>query len=146
MTQHVGKFNPAKASYYERKATREQRDDTPYIEFREWAKTHSPKLYQKLKREDQRSAERDTYEFAHLDDPATLAMWDEAEAIIQFVTNKKHANEYALLGIEAGATKREVKNAYRRKARKLHPDVGGDAEAFKQMYAAYRELLKVTHD
>ncbi|SRR5579871_2538595 len=146
MTQHVGKFNPAKASYYERKATRERRDNTPYIEFRAWAKTHSPKLYQKLQQEDQRSAEWDAYQFAHLDDPATLAMWDEAEALIQSITTKKHAQEYVLLGIEPGATKREIKNAYRRKARKLHPDVGGDAEAFKQLYTAYRAVLKVATD
>jgi hypothetical protein len=52
-----------------------------------------------------------------------------------------------MLGLELDAnteiTKREVKNAYRRKARKLHPDVGGDAESFKQLYAAYRDILKV---
>jgi hypothetical protein len=39
--------------------------------------------------------------------------------------------------------KKDVRNAYRRKARKLHPDVGGDAESFKQLYAAYRTLLKI---
>jgi len=54
--------------------------------------------------------------------------------------------ERELLGIESNATKREVKNAYRRKARKLHPDVGGDAEAFKQLYAAYRAVLKVAQE
>jgi hypothetical protein len=54
--------------------------------------------------------------------------------------------ERALLGVEQDATKRDIKNAYRRKARKLHPDVGGDAEAFKQLYAAYRAVLKVTQD
>jgi hypothetical protein len=54
--------------------------------------------------------------------------------------------ERALLGVENDATKRDVKNAYRRKARKLHPDVGGDAEAFKQLYAAYRAVLKVAQD
>jgi curved DNA-binding protein CbpA len=40
-------------------------------------------------------------------------------------------------------TKKDVRNAYRRKARKVHPDVGGDAEAFKELYAAYRAVLKV---
>ncbi len=54
--------------------------------------------------------------------------------------------ERELLGVEPSVTKREVKNAYRRKARKLHPDVGGDAEAFKQLYAAYRAVLKVAQD
>jgi hypothetical protein len=49
-----------------------------------------------------------------------------------------------ILGLNQRDTlyKKDVRNAYRRKARKLHPDVGGDAEAFKQLYAAYRTLLK----
>ena len=50
-------------------------------------------------------------------------------------------DEYAMLGIQHNATKRDVKNAYRRQARKLHPDVGGDDETFKRMYAAYRRVL-----
>jgi curved DNA-binding protein CbpA len=54
--------------------------------------------------------------------------------------------ERILLGVEDNATKRAVKNAYRRKARKLHPDVGGDAEAFRQLYAAYRAVLRVARD
>jgi len=55
------------------------------------------------------------------------------------------SGEYAWLGLELrdDLTKREVKNAYRRQARKLHPDVGGDAESFKQLYSAYRAVLKV---
>lgn len=56
---------------------------------------------------------------------------------------KPLANEYTLLGIEQSATKREIRNAYRRKARKLHPDVGGDAEDFKRLYEAYRKVLKL---
>jgi DnaJ-class molecular chaperone len=36
---------------------------------------------------------------------------------------------------------RDIKNAYRRKACKLHLDAGGDKEAFKQPYAAYRKVL-----
>lgn len=51
------------------------------------------------------------------------------------------ANECALLGIDLGASKREIRNAYRRQARKLHPDVGGDEAAFTQLHAAYRRLL-----
>ena len=50
---------------------------------------------------------------------------------------------YTLLGIERGATKREIYNAYRRKARKMHPDVGGSNEAFQQLQDAYHKLLKL---
>jgi hypothetical protein len=53
---------------------------------------------------------------------------------------------YTLLGLVANAdlTKREVKNAYRRKARKMHPDTGGDAEQFKALHTAYRNVLAIT--
>ena len=54
--------------------------------------------------------------------------------------------DLSLLGLDATATltKRDVTNAYRRKARKLHPDVGGDADQFKALYAAYRAVLAAT--
>lgn len=146
MTQHVDKYNPVKASYYERKAAREQMDRSGYAAFKEWTKTHSSQLYRKLARDDQASYAWDTYEFMHLEDPAMLTLWDEAEALIQSISDKKHLNEYDLLGIEPGATKRGVKNAYRRMARKLHPDKGGDPEAFKALYAAYRKLLTVAKE
>lgn len=51
------------------------------------------------------------------------------------------AHEYALLGIERGATKRDIRNAYRRMARKLHPDKGGDEASMKALNAAYKRLL-----
>ncbi len=51
------------------------------------------------------------------------------------------AEEYAMLGIAQGATKRDIKNAYRRQARKLHPDKGGDEAAMKALNAAYKLVL-----
>ena len=51
---------------------------------------------------------------------------------------------YALLGLEAGASRALVKRAYRRLARRLHPDVNPAADAHQQMQAlndAYRLLL-----
>jgi curved DNA-binding protein len=51
---------------------------------------------------------------------------------------------YKILGVERGASKDDVKRAYRRLARKYHPDVSkeSDAEArFKEMKEAY-EVLK----
>ncbi len=73
------------------------------------------------------------------------AALDRARARILAKT-KPLSDKYALLGIEPGATKRDIKNAYRRKARKLHPDVGGDAESFKQLHETYRFLLKQAQD
>ena len=71
---------------------------------------------------------------------------------IQTILDRVHAKLWAdvkpflseerkLLGVNQEANKREVKNAYRRKARKLHPDVGGDEAAFKQLHDAYRRVL-----
>ena len=50
------------------------------------------------------------------------------------------AEALALLGLEAGASAAAIKRAYRRLAKAHHPDLGGDAEAFRRLDAAYRLL------
>lgn len=51
---------------------------------------------------------------------------------------------YEVLGVEKNASSEEIKKAYRRLARKYHPDVnGGDKEAeakFKEINEAYEVL------
>ena len=50
---------------------------------------------------------------------------------------------YGLLGVGRDATGEEIKRAYRRLARELHPDVNPEPEAqerFKQITAAYEVL------
>jgi molecular chaperone DnaJ len=51
---------------------------------------------------------------------------------------------YELLGVSRDATQEEIKRAYRRQARKLHPDANpNDAEAedrFKELNKAYSVL------
>ncbi len=51
---------------------------------------------------------------------------------------------YGVLGVSPGATDEEIKRAYRRRARELHPDAnGGDPEAearFKEVTVAYEVL------
>jgi len=51
---------------------------------------------------------------------------------------------YAALGVERTATKDEIKRAYRKLARKFHPDVSSepDAEArFKEVAEAHEALI-----
>lgn len=47
---------------------------------------------------------------------------------------------YELLGVNKDASQDEIKKAYRKKAKKIHPDVGGDAELFKKISYA-NEIL-----
>lgn len=54
---------------------------------------------------------------------------------------EKEQDYYHVLGLERGATLRDVKAAYRRLAKKYHPDVGGDPEVFKRIYAAYHHIV-----
>lgn len=47
---------------------------------------------------------------------------------------------YGLLGVGKSASQDEIKRAFRKKAHELHPDKGGDAEAFKKVNEAYQIL------
>ncbi len=77
--------------------------------------------------------------------PDLQASLDALQAEVM-ATARPINNDYALLNIEPGSSKRDIKNAYRRHARRLHPDKGGDPEAFKALYAAYRRLLAAARE
>lgn len=50
-------------------------------------------------------------------------------------------NYYQILGVPADATPRQIRAAFRRRAREVHPDVSGrDSEAFLQLFEAYSVL------
>ena len=46
-----------------------------------------------------------------------------------------------LLGLEEGASRQQIKRAYRQLAKAHHPDLGGDVQAFHRLDAAYRLLI-----
>ena len=47
---------------------------------------------------------------------------------------------YTILGLDSGATDRQIKKAYRTLSLKLHPDRGGDPKAFVRLTKAYQAL------
>jgi molecular chaperone DnaJ len=50
------------------------------------------------------------------------------------------ANYYDTLGVKRDASAAEIKKAFRKLARKHHPDAGGDEEKFKELNSAYEVL------
>ena len=58
--------------------------------------------------------------------------------------NRPSISPYSILGIQENASEKEVKEAYRQKAREHHPDRGGDPNKFKIIQMAY-ELIKRQH-
>ncbi|MCL2809170.1 MAG: J domain-containing protein [Treponema sp.] len=51
-------------------------------------------------------------------------------------------NHYDLLGVKPGASTAEIKKAFRKKAKQLHPDIAGNdgAEAMRKLIKAYEAL------
>src|SRR3990167_9928518 len=47
---------------------------------------------------------------------------------------------YKILGVERGASKDDVKKAFRKLAHKYHPDKGGDEAKFKEVNEVYQVL------
>ncbi|MHC6593247.1 J domain-containing protein [Arthrobacter sp. C152] len=51
------------------------------------------------------------------------------------------SSHYQVLRVAVTATEKEIKVAYRRAARRAHPDHGGDAATFRRVTAAYETLI-----
>jgi len=58
------------------------------------------------------------------------------------VTGREAPQSLTLLGLATPCDERDVRRAYRHKARQAHPDQGGSAEAFKQIQRAYEDALR----
>ncbi len=112
----------------------------------EWVRTYlSPREFKRWKaqHDKERTWQKELEERSHEPLPSDLqAALHKILDEIKASTKPFLAAEYAMLGLERGATKREIKNAYRRMARKLHPDKGGSEADMKALNAAYHRLLK----
>lgn len=49
---------------------------------------------------------------------------------------------YHLLGLTPSASQKDVKKAYRKKAKKFHPDHGGDNDMMDALTMAYQKLME----
>jgi len=57
-------------------------------------------------------------------------------------------NYYKLLGVKPGASASEIKKAFRKKAKQIHPDTAGDSgsnEAMQKLLKAYEALSDLNH-
>lgn len=50
-------------------------------------------------------------------------------------------SDYASLGLNFGASKAEIRAAYLDRAKRVHPDHGGDTTAFAALHASYERLM-----
>ena len=48
---------------------------------------------------------------------------------------------YHMLGLTPSATEHDIRRAYRRKAKKFHPDHGGDPDIMDALTMAYEQLI-----
>ena len=60
----------------------------------------------------------------------------------QTVSDLSPAEAYSRLDLENGADESEIRRAYRRKVKEVHPDRGGDEAAFKRVTEAYETLVE----
>lgn len=58
----------------------------------------------------------------------------------------EYKDYYAILGLDRGADTKEIKKAYRKLARKHHPDVASDSESSKQKFIDINEAHEVLSD
>lgn len=66
------------------------------------------------------------------------------------VADKKRLNALQVLGLPSSASRRDIRSAYRKLARRMHPDVAGSSvqtdEAFRSVVAAYTVLEETNDD
>jgi DnaJ-domain-containing protein 1 len=98
--------------------------DTP--EMRAWTKRNlGYDLIEELKKLKETSSYSGTYDGTFLDSTGTAPS----------------TGDWAVLGIKHGASREEIKAAFRQKVKEHHPDAGGTAEQFRKLVGAYKRIV-----
>ena len=63
-------------------------------------------------------------------------------ALLRVESQDRPMDPYKILGIERTAARSQIEAAYREKAKKYHPERGGDPWAFEQVQVAYESLTR----
>ena len=73
-----------------------------------------------------------------------LVYYNKKSSMGSFFTAEKHDKQpHEILGVSETASPSEIKSAYRKLARKHHPDKGGDSDVFEAIAKAYRTMLSL---
>ena len=67
---------------------------------------------------------------------------DVARQVYQALPAPRERDPFEVLGIRADADEDVIDAAYRAKAKRLHPDAGGSADAFRELQAAYEAVKR----
>jgi hypothetical protein len=70
-----------------------------------------------------------------------MSCWNHACCVV-FLLLPAAANYYDLLGVDVDASEEDVRAAYRRKAKQLHPDVNKEVKLDRQEAAAQSHALQ----
>jgi hypothetical protein len=65
-----------------------------------------------------------------------------AEQVYQALPAPRTRSPWEVLGLPANSDLDVIEAVYRTKAKRLHPDAGGDVEAFKELQAAYEAVKR----
>ena len=72
----------------------------------------------------------------------TPGAWRPQRVRVVAIDAPESRQAFALLGLEPPSTPDQIRQAYRRQARSLHPDFGGASEPFILLQRAYRLALE----
>jgi hypothetical protein len=67
---------------------------------------------------------------------------DVARQVYQALPAPRTRDPWEVLGLRPDADPEAIEAVYRSKARRAHPDTGGDAAAFRELQAAYEEVKR----